>query len=146
MDNDFINIASPEKGCDTSTMLAYNGIKKNYKINDTLLFGVSSLLFLSSMDNLPLQYSDLCENINCTYIPNSICFPGENDTLMDPFSIKKKRKTARAKVKRETFVSDEELEKRLSDNINISTYEESSIESFIDNNSGRLIKGLDKWL
>ena len=65
---------------------------------------------------------------------------------MDPFSIKKKRKTARAKVKRETFVSDEELEKRLSDNINISTYEESSIESFIDYNSGRLIKGLDKWL
>jgi hypothetical protein len=146
MDNDFINIASPEKGCDTSTMLAYNGIKKNYKIHDTLLLGVSSLLFLSSTDNFPLQYGDFCENINCTYIPSSICFPGDTDTLMDSFFIKKKRKIARAKVKRETFVSDEELEKRLGDNINISTYEEPGVESFIDNNSGRLIKGLDKWL
>jgi hypothetical protein len=146
MDNDFINIASPEKGCDTSTMLAFNGIKKNYKIHDKLLLGVSSLLFLSSTNNLPLQYTDFCENINCTYIPNSICFPGENSTLMDSFILKKKRKTARAKIKRDTFISDEELEKRLNDNINISTHEEPSIESFINYNSGRLIKGLDKWL
>ncbi|OUP27622.1 hypothetical protein [Bacteroides sp. An19] len=146
MDKDFINIVSPEKGCDTSTTLAYNGIKKNYKIHDTLLLGVSSLLFLSSTNNLPLQYNDFCENINCTYIPNSICFPGENDTLMDSFFIKKKRKIARAKIKRETFISDEELEKRLSDNIYVPTHEEPSIESFIDYNSGRLIIGLDKWL
>ena len=65
---------------------------------------------------------------------------------MDSFILKKKRKTARAKIKRDTFISDEELEKRLNDNINISTHEEPSIESFINYNSGRLIKGLDKWL
>lgn len=76
----------------------------------------------------------------------SKCFLGENEVSMDSFVIKKKRKTARAKVKRETFVSDEELEKRLGDRINIPTHEEPSINDFIDHNSGRLIKGLDKWL
>lgn len=76
----------------------------------------------------------------------SKCFLGENEVPMDSFVIKKKRKTARAKVKRETFVSDEELEKRLGDRINIPTHEEPSINDFIDHNSGRLIKGLDKWL
>lgn len=74
------------------------------------------------------------------------CFSGENEKSMDSFVIKKNRKTARAKVKRETFVSDEELEKRLGDRINIPTHEEPSIKDFIDHNSGRLIKGLDKWL
>lgn len=44
------------------------------------------------------------------------------------------------------FISDEELEKRLGDSINIPTHEEPSIKAFIDHNSGRLIKGLDKWL
>ncbi|WP_304312600.1 hypothetical protein [Phocaeicola plebeius] len=76
----------------------------------------------------------------------SKCFSGENEVSMDSFVIKKNRKTARAKVKRETFISDEELEKRLGDSINIPTHEEPSIKAFIDHNSGRLIKGLDKWL
>lgn len=78
-------------------------------------------------------------------IPLSKCFSGENEVSMDSFVIKKNRKTARAKVKRETFVSDEELEKRLG-GINIPIHEEPSIKDFIDHNSGRLIKGLDKWL
>lgn len=79
-------------------------------------------------------------------IPLPKCFSGENEKSMDSFVIKKNRKTARAKVKRETFISDEELEKRLGDSINIPTHEEPSIKDFIDHNSGRLIKGLDKWL
>lgn len=83
--------------------------------------------------------------IELVTIPLSKCFSGENEKSMDSFVIKKNRKTARAKVKRETFISDEELEKRLGDSINIPTHEEPS-KTFIDHNSGRLIKGLDRWL
>ena len=69
----------------------------------------------------------------------SKCFSGENEVSMDSFVIKKNRKTARAKVKRETFISDEELDKRLVDSINIPTHEVPSIKAFIDVISCRLI-------
>lgn len=148
MEKDFIDITSIEKGCDTSTMLAYRGIKKNYKIHK-LILGVSSLFFLSNTDYSPFGTETFCEDTNCTYIPSSVCFPGEAEGIIKPVSFGKKKIVAKAKIKKKYFISDEELEKRMgaySPKELITNEEESSIEDFVKYNSGRFINSLDKWL
>lgn len=148
MEKDFIDITSIEKGCDTSTMLAYRGIKKNYKIHK-LILGVSSLFFLSNTDYSPFGTETFCEDTNCTYIPSSVCFPGESEGIIKPVSFGKKKIVAKAKIKKKYSISDEELEKRMgaySPKELITNEEESSIEEFVKYNSGRFINSLDKWL
>lgn len=148
MEKDFIDITSIEKGCDTSTMLAYRGIKKNYKIHK-LILGVSSLFFLSNTDYSPFGTETFCEDTNCTYIPSSVCFPGESEGIIKPVSFGKKKIVAKAKIKKKYSISDEELEKRMgaySPKELITNEEESSIEDFVKYNSGRFINSLDKWL
>lgn len=148
MEKDFIDITSIEKGCDTSTMLAYRGIKKNYKIHK-LILGVSSLFFLSNTDYSPFGTDTFCEDTNCTYIPSSVCFPGESEGIIKPVSFGKKKIVAKAKIKKKYSISDEELEQRMgaySPKELITNEEESSIEDFVKYNSGRFINSLDKWL
>lgn len=148
MEKDFIDITSIEKGCDTSTMLAYRGIKKNYKIHK-LILGVSSLFFLSNTDYSPFGTETFCEDTNCTYIPSSVCFPGEPEGIIKPVSFGKKKIVAKAKIKKKYSISDEELEQRMgaySPKELITNEEESSIEDFVKYNSGRFINSLDKWL
>lgn len=148
MEKDFIDITSIEKGCDTSTMLAYRGIKKNYKIHK-LILGVSSLIFLSNTDYSPFGTEAFCEDTNCTYIPSSVCFPGESEGIINPVSFGKKRIVAKAKIKKKYFISDEELEQRMgtcSSTEILPKEEESSIDDFVKYNSGRFINSLDKWL
>lgn len=148
MEKDFIDITSIEKGCDTSTILAYRGIKKNYKVHK-LILGVSSLFFLSNIDYSQFATEAFCEDTNCTYIPSSVCFPGESEGIIKPVSFGEKKIVAKAKIKKKYFISDEELEQRMNTDYPkeiLPNEEESSIEDFVKYNSGRFINSLDKWL
>lgn len=148
MDNDFNSIPVIDKGCDTSTTLAYPGLKKNYKIHK-ILFGVSSLIFLSNTDFSPFAHDSVyCEEPNCIYIPNSVCFPGETGTVK-PISFNRNRKVVKAKFKKQYFISDEELENRLSTGTDLPPLqgkENADIDDFIKYNSGRFKNSLDQWL
>lgn len=148
MNNDFINITFADKDFDTSTMLHCSVIKKNHKIHNKLILGVSSLIFLSNTNSLQFGYDNFYENTNYIYIPSSICFPGNSEIINNPISFGKIRIVAKAKMKKKYFISDEELENKVkvcSNNLtNGDAY--SSIDDFVKYNSGRFISSLDKWL
>lgn len=146
MKNDIFNISSIEKGCDSSTTLAYKGIKKNYKIPEIIL-GVSSLFFLSNTDNYFFELEDFMPGVDKIYIPNSVCFPGESNSIISPYVFEKKRMVAKAKIKKQYFISDQELLDRIDSNtLNSRIDDYSDINDFVKYNSGRFISSLEKWL
>ena len=107
------------------------------------------MFFLSNTDYSPFGTETFCEDTNCTYIPSSVCFPGESEGIIKPVSFGKKKIVAKAKIKKKYSISDEELEQRMvaySPKELITNEEESSIEDFVKYNSGRFINSLDKWL